>query len=452
MEDIKTSENKKQKSMDLTVGHPLKQILLFALPLVFGTMFQQLYSFADTVIVGRCLGIDALAAVGATYSLHFLILGFVQGACVGFGIPLAQSFGAGEKRELHRFLWNGFWVGSFFSVLLTVGTVILAAPLMAAMNTPENIFSMGVSYIRILFLGIPASILYNYSASVLRALGDSRHPFYFLLFSSILNVVLDYVFITDFHTGVEGAAAATVISQLVSGLLNTWWMFRRMELIEIRREDMSLSFRHIRKLCIIGLPMGVEYSVSAVGAILLQDAINILGSGAVAAQTAGEKIRQMFTLPMESIGMAMATYAGQNFGAGRMDRIKRGIRDGIVIQALYCAVVWVILLLMKGILVQLVLGSGSIQVARNAEKYLMICSCLFLLHGLLMIFRNVLQGMGYAGHAVLSGIWELAGRGLGGWIAVSGAGFTAVCFAYPMAWGFALCYCAVMVLWFLKRK
>lgn len=452
MDDIKTSENKKQKSMDLTVGHPLKQILLFALPLVFGTMFQQLYSFADTVIVGRCLGIDALAAVGATYSLHFLILGFVQGACVGFGIPLAQSFGAGEKRELHRFLWNGFWVGSFFSVLLTVGTVILAAPLMAAMNTPENIFSMGVSYIRILFLGIPASILYNYSASVLRALGDSRHPFYFLLFSSILNVVLDYVFITDFHTGVEGAAAATVISQLVSGLLNTWWMFRRMELIEIRREDMSLSFRHIRKLCIIGLPMGVEYSVSAVGVILLQDAINILGSGAVAAQTAGEKIRQMFTLPMESIGMAMATYAGQNFGAGRMDRIKRGIRDGIVIQALYCAVVWVILLLMKGILVQLVLGSGSIQVARNAEKYLMICSCLFLLHGLLMIFRNVLQGMGYAGHAVLSGIWELAGRGLGGWIAVSGAGFTAVCFANPMAWGFALCYCAVMVLWFLKRK
>lgn len=452
MEDIKTSENKKQKSMDLTVGHPLKQILLFALPLVFGTMFQQLYSFADTVIVGRCLGIDALAAVGATYSLHFLILGFVQGACVGFGIPLAQSFGAGEKRELHRFLWNGFWVGSFFSVLLTVGTVILAAPLMAAMNTPENIFSMGVSYIRILFLGIPASILYNYSTSVLRALGDSRHPFYFLLFSSILNVVLDYVFITDFHTGVEGAAVATVISQLVSGLLNTWWMFRRMELIEIRREDMSLSFRHIRKLCIIGLPMGVEYSVSAVGAILLQDAINILGSGAVAAQTAGEKIRQMFTLPMESIGMAMATYAGQNFGAGRMDRIKRGIRDGIVIQALYCAVVWVILLLMKGILVQLVLGSGSIQVARNAEKYLMICSCLFLLHGLLMIFRNVLQGMGYAGHAVLSGIWELAGRGLGGWIAVSGAGFTAVCFANPMAWGFALCYCAVMVLWFLKRK
>ena len=343
-------------------------------------------------------------------------------------------------------------MGSFFSVLLTVGTVILAAPLMAAMNTPENIFSMGVSYIRILFLGIPASILYNYSASVLRALGDSRHPFYFLLFSSILNVVLDYVFITDFHTGVEGAAAATVISQLVSGLLNTWWMFRRMELIEIRREDMSLSFRHIRKLCIIGLPMGVEYSVSAVGAILLQDAINILGSGAVAAQTAGEKIRQMFTLPMESIGMAMATYAGQNFGAGHMDRIKRGIRDGIVIQALYCAVVWVILLLMKGILVQLVLGSGSIQVARNAEKYLMICSCLFLLHGLLMIFRNVLQGMGYAGHAVLSGIWELAGRGLGGWIAVSGAGFTAVCFANPMAWGFALCYCAVMVLWFLKRK
>lgn len=440
----------KQKSMDLTTGHPLKQIFFFALPLVFGTLFQQLYSFADMVIVGRCLGIDALAAVGATYSLHFLILGFVQGLCVGFGIPLAQSFGAGEKRELHRFLWNGFWLGGIFSLVLTVATVLLAVPLMAAMHTPENIYSMAVSYVRILFWGIPASILYNYSSSVLRALGDSRHPFYFLLFSSALNIVLDYVLIAGFHTGVEGAAAATVISQLVSGLLNTWWLFWRMEGVKVRREEMQVSGVYMKKLCLVGLPMGLEYSVSAVGAILLQDAINTLGSAAVAAQTAGEKIRQMFTLPMESVGMAMATYAGQNFGAGRMDRIKSGIRNGLLIQGIYCVVVWTVLLFVNEVLVRLVLGEGNAQVAQNAEQYLFICSCLFLLHGSLMIFRNVLQGMGYAGHAVLSGIWELIGRGIGGFLAVSGLGFLAVCFANPLAWGLALVYCVCMVLRFSK--
>ena len=370
-------KNQKQKTRDLTKGNPLTQILLFALPLVFGTLFQQLYSFVDTVIVGRCLGVEALAAVGATYSLHFLTLGFVQGACVG--------------------------------------------------------------------LGIPASILYNFSASVLRALGDSRHPFYFLLFSSLLNIVLDYVCIVFLHMGVEGAAFATVFSQLVSGLLNVWWLVCRVEGIRISREDMSFSGSHVKRLCAIGLPMGFEYSISAIGAVVLQDAINALGSGAVAAQTAGEKIRQMFTLPMESVGMAMATYAGQNFGAGRIDRIKKGIQKGMVIQLTYCALVWVLLLFAGKFLTGLVLGDNAADIGEMARQYLFICSCLFLFHGSLMIFRNTLQGMGYSLHAVLSGVWELAGRSLGSLLAFHGLGYLAICFSNPMAWAFALCYCVILV-------
>ena len=442
----------KEKTMDLTTGHPLKQILIFSIPLVFGTIFQQLYSFADTVIVGRCLGTDALAAVGATSSLHFLILGFVQGACVGFGIPVAQSYGAKDRDVMCRYLWNGTWICLLISLFLSLGSVLLTDTLLAIMNTPEEIFFMARAYIVILFAGIPASVLYNYSASVMRAMGDSRHPFYFLLFSSVLNVILDYVLIAFFHMGVSGAAAATVFSQFVSGVLNVWWMFRRMDMIQGKKSQMKPSLPHIKRLCVVGLPMGFEYSVSAIGAVILQNSINTLGSGAVAAQTAGEKIRQMFTLPMESVGMAIATYAGQNFGAGKLKRIRQGIKQGMVIQLVYCVVIWAVLLGMNGLLVQIVLGEAQPEISAEAGRYLFIVSCLFIFHGSLMVFRNTLQGMGYSFHAIISGVWELAGRSLGGWLAVHGAGFTAVCLANPLAWIFALCYCIYMVRYFLRKN
>lgn len=311
---------------------------------------------------------------------------------------------------------------------------------------------MARAYIVILFAGIPASVLYNYSASVMRAMGDSRHPFYFLLFSSVLNVILDYVLIAFFHMGVSGAAAATVFSQFVSGALNVWWMFRRMDMIQGKKSQMKPSLPHIKRLCVVGLPMGFEYSVSAIGAVILQNSINTLGSGAVAAQTAGEKIRQMFTLPMESVGMAIATYAGQNFGAGKLKRIRQGIKQGMVIQLVYCAVIWAVLLGMNGLLVQIVLGEAQPEISAEAGRYLFIVSCLFIFHGSLMVFRNTLQGMGYSFHAIISGVWELAGRSLGGWLAVHGAGFTAVCLANPLAWIFALCYCIYMVRYFLRKN
>ena len=221
----------------------------------------------------------------------------------------------------------------------------------------------------------------------MRAAGDSRHPFYFLLISSVLNVILDYVLIIFGGMGVDGAAAATVFSQFFSGVLNVWWMFR-----------------------------------------------------------------QMFTLPMESVGMAMATYAGQNFGAGKMQRIKDGIRDGLLIQIIYSAVIWGVLLVLNRPLVYLVLGENTSVIARDAGRYLFICSCLFVFHGSLMIFRNTLQGMGYSIHAIISGVWELAGRSLGGWLAVHDAGFTAVCLANPFAWIFALIYCIILVAYMIRRN
>lgn len=437
---------------DLTVGRPLPQILKFALPLVLGTLFQQLYSFVDTVIVGRCLGTDALGAVGTTYSLNFLILGFVLGSCTGFGIPVAQSFGARDSEDMHKYLFNGAVLCVALSVVFTIVTTLTAAPLLQLIHTPAELFPDAVAYIRIIFLGIPATVLFNYTSTVLHSLGDSQHPFYFLLISSFLNIGLDWLFIVPLGMGVEGAAIATVVSQLFSGLLCTWWFFTRVEGIHFTRENCVLSAGHCGRLAYIGLPMGFEYSVSAIGAFIMQDAINLLGSTAVAAQTAGEKIRQMFTVPMASVGTAMATYVGQNHGAHRTDRVRQGIRDGCILQLCYCAAAWVVLFFVKGWAVGLVLGDADPAVTSGAVEYLTVISVLFCINGLLMVFRNTLQGLGYSVQAVISGVGELIGRALCGWLAVHSLGYFGICIANPIAWGLALLYCVFMVTRVLKKE
>lgn len=453
---METTSKRKSGTTDLTVGKPLFQILRFALPLVLGTLFQQLYSFADTVIVGRCLGTDALGAVGTTYSLNFLILGFVQGACVGFGIPVAETFGAKDKGGLRKYLFNGALLCVVLSVVFTIFTTLMAGPLLQLIHTPEELYADAVLYIRIIFLGIPATVLYNYASSVLRAMGDSQHPFYFLLAASVLNIGLDYLLIVPMGMDVDGAAIATVLSQLLSGGLCAFWFFTRtakQEELTFRGQSSLLSAGHCKRLAYIGFPMGFEYSVSAIGAVIMQDAINLLGSTAVAAQTAGEKIRQMFTLPMESVGMAMATYVGQNHGAHRTDRIKQGIKDGCMIQLTYCVAAWVVIFFVKPYAVGLVLGDADPAVTAGAIQYLAIMSMLFCFHGLLMIFRNTLQGLGYSVQAIISGVGELIGRSLGGLLAVkTGLGYVGICLSNPFAWGLAMLYCMFMVHRVLKRE
>ena len=453
---METTSKRKSGTTDLTVGKPLFQILRFALPLVLGTLFQQLYSFADTVIVGRCLGTDALGAVGTTYSPNFLILGFVQGACVGFGIPVAETFGAKDQGGLRKYLFNGALLCVVLSVVFTISTTLMAGPLLQLIHTPEELYADAVLYIRIIFLGIPATVLYNYASSVLRAMGDSQHPFYFLLAASVLNIGLDYLLIVSMGMGVDGAALATVLSQLLSGGLCAFWFFTRtakQEELTFRGQSSLLSAGHCKRLAYIGFPMGFEYSVSAIGAVIMQDAINLLGSTAVAAQTAGEKIRQMFTLPMESVGMAMATYVGQNHGAHRTDRIQQGIKDGCTIQLTYCVAAWVVIFFVKPYAVGLVLGDADPAVTAGAIQYLAIMSMLFCFHGLLMIFRNTLQGLGYSVQAIISGVGELIGRSLGGLLAVkTGLGYVGICLSNPFAWGLAMLYCMFMVRRMLKRE
>lgn len=438
--------------MELTQGHPLKQLFFFALPLVFGTVFQQLYSFVDTVLVGRFLGTDALGAVGVTYSLNFLVMGFVQGLCVGFGIVLAQRFGAKDREGLRRIFWNGVYLCAGISLLLAVVTILLTKPLLRLILTPDELLPLAAAYVQILFLGLPATVLYNYSASALRAVGDSQRPFYFLLLSSVVNIVLDYLFIVPLHGGVAGAAWATVLSQLLSGVLNSLWYFFRAGVMGRGGPRYGPSLDCMGRLCAVGLPMGLEYSVSAIGAVVMQGGINTLGKTAVAAQTAGEKIRQMFTLPMESVGMAMATYTGQNYGAGRIDRIRAGIRWGLLLQYIYCAAAWLVIFLLKAPLTALVLGESVSPVAQGAIQYLTLISPLFFIHGSLMILRNTLQGLGKSLLAIISGIGELVGRSLGGLAAAQLASFALICLTNPLAWGLGAVYCLGMTCWILNKS
>ena len=439
-------------TMDLTKGAPMRQLLMFSLPLVAGTLFQQLYSFVDTMMVGRLLGEQPLAAVGSTHSLGFLVLGFVHGCCIGFGIPLAQAVGGKNHTEFRRFFWNGCWLCGALALVMTLLTVSMTHPLLQMIRTPADIFGDAAIYIRIAFWGIPAGIVYNFCAGALRASGDSHHPTLFLLISSFLNIALDYLLIAVIPMGVAGAALATVLSQLVSALLNLGWLFCKTDLLHNSEGLRGISGTHMRELCRVGLPMGFEYSVSAIGAVILQGSINALGTAAIAGQTAGDKIRQMFTLPMESVGMGMATYAGQNDGAKNYARIRQGIRAGLAIQWIYCAAAWAVIFVGKGAFTSLVLGSTADAAAAFSVQYLGIISCLFCFHGALMIFRNTLQGMGYSLHAVLSGVGELVGRAVCGLAAVRTGSFVGICLASPAAWALALAYCSVMTVLFLRKR
>lgn len=285
------------KRMDLTAGNPMKQILLFSLPLALGSMFQQLYTFVDTIMVGRLISSDALAAVGSVSSLNFLVIGFVGGTCSGFAIPLAKSIGAKDREAFQNYLWNGAWICMVLSVIMVLLTNGLLHTLLHLMNTPRDIYDSSVRYIRVLFWGIPVTILYNFTAGILRATGDSQRPTNHLLFSSCVNVVLDYIFIVPLQMGVIGAALATVTSQLFSGLLNLRWIVFRTDLLKDSTGRRAPSGQYIKELCKIGFPMGFDVSIVALGSVAMQSAINTLGTAAVTGQTAGEKYGRFLPSP-----------------------------------------------------------------------------------------------------------------------------------------------------------
>ncbi|MTV83299.1 MATE family efflux transporter [Secundilactobacillus folii] len=435
------------KEINLTIGNPFRQIIRFSLPLVGGSIFQQFYNFIDTLIIGRLLGIDALAAIGAYYPLSFLILGFVQGSCIGFSIPLAQSVGANNTHAIRQNLVGGILICTILAVILTPMMIVYTHTIMVVLSTPRAILKMATLFTIVSFVGIPGNILYNYSASVLRAFGDSTHPFYFLVASLFVNIALALTFIVVFKWGLISVAVATVISEFFAGVLNVGYYIHQKFITDQHLRSKDINLHAILHICAIGFPMGFEYSVSAIGAVVMQDAINLLGTAAVAAQSAGDKIRQLFTLPMESVGMAIATYMAQNYGARKSQRIKSGLRAGSLIQLTWSLFAFLLVMLLKKTIISLVLGTTTGHVFHLTDQYLTTISFFFIVHGLLMIFRNTLQGLGHSMYAIVSGFGELIGRSFAAWLATLSLGYVAICYANQIAWGVSLVYCLFMVWW-----
>jgi putative MATE family efflux protein len=429
---------------EMTKGKPFPLIIGFAWPLLIGSLFQQLYNVIDSVVVGQVLGADALAAVGSTGALNFLIIGFVLGICTGFCIPVAQQFGAENLSEMRKFVANLIYLCCILTVLLTGATLIFTRDLLTIMGTPDDIIDMAYDYIIVIFIGIFAIILYNLPASLLRALGDSRTPLYFLIIAALLNAVLDVLFIAVMGYGVAAAGWATVIAQLVSGLLCLLYIRRRYPILHFFKAELKFSWWHCRRTLAIGLPMGAQNSITAIGAVILQTSVNGLGTQAIAAVTASNRISNMTFQPFDVLGLTMATYCGQNLGARQLKRIKHGIRVGIYMMLVYCAGAIPLLVFGGEFFASLFLpaGENTAPIIANATYMLRVISVFYPSLGLLLLLRFSLQGLGFSILPMSAGIAELFARMLVALLLVGQIGFLAVCLASPIAW---LAACALLI-------
>ncbi len=419
---------------DMTKGSPMRLILGFSIPLLFGFLFQQFYNLVDTVIVGRFLGTNNLAAVGATSSVNFLIIGFCMGICSGFSIPVSHKFGAGDQAGVRRVVANCVWLSVIFAAVMTVLTTLLCRPILVAMKTPGNILEASYSYIWVIFLGIPVTFLYNMTAGVIRALGDSKTPVIFLVMSSFINIGLDLFFIVNLQWGVQGAAWATVISQGISGLCCLLFMIKKFEMLRIRGEEWKPDRHLIVTLCGMGVPMGLQYSVTAIGSVILQSATNTLGSDAVAAVTAAGKVSGFLACPFDAMGSTMATYGGQNVGAGKLDRIGQGLKSCILLGAGYSVIALGIGIWLGGPLAKLFLDASEMAIIDNAKLFLVIATAFYFPLALVNIIRFMIQGVGFPFFAILAGVFEMVARALAGFVLVPRLGFIGSCLGSPIAW------------------
>ena len=419
---------------DMTQGSPAKHILLFSIPLLIGNIFQQFYSMVDTIIVGRFIGVDALAAVGSTGSLVFLINGFALGLTSGFAVMVSQRFGANDEKGLRKAVSSSVVLCTALVVILTTISLIGTKPLLNLMNTPDNIFNDAYIYVIIMFAGIVTTVAYNMMASILRALGDSKSPLYFLIISSILNIVLDLVFIINFNMGVAGAAYATIISQGVSAILCYIYIVKKYTILKLSKKDYkvkkSMYIKHLK----IGIPMALQFSITALGLITVQGALNVLGSTVIAAYTASSKVLQLVMQPAVTYGVTMATYCGQNLGARRYDRIKDGVNKAIKISIITSIISGFVLIAFGTQFVKLFIDNPDAQIIAYSKQVLNISAIFFIPLGLIFIFRNALQGIGESFVPMMAGVAELGARALVAFTLSVPFGFLGICFADPIAW------------------
>lgn len=438
-------------SKDLTQGRPFRVLLQFSLPVIAGNLFQLFYTLADTVIVGRTLGAQALAAVGSTTIVIYFVLCFVQGFTGGFGICLAQRFGARDENGQRSSAAVSWLLSAGFAVIITVLFCALAHPILQWMRTPEDIYAEAYSYMFIVLLGTGATVFYNMISNMLRSLGDSRTPLFFLIFSALLNVVLDIVFILPLNMGVAGAAWATVLSQLLSAVLCTVVGMRNFDVLRTRRADFADWRRTAAKHLAVGFPMGFQMSVMCIGQLAMQAVVNGLGTAAVAGYTAASKADQLSVLVNNAMMTAISNYVAQNFGAGRKDRIRQGVRACLIQTEAFNLVMCIGILLLRHPIVQMFLSDPTAEIYHYSDTYLTIVAPFYFLLGLLAVYRTAIQSMQNGRAPFAACMIELVMRifatiGLSGLI-----GYTSVCIASPLAW-FGACALLIPVYYRMMKR
>lgn len=432
---------KKKTTLDLTQGKALPLMLRFCLPILIGNLMQQLYNMVDAAVVGKFVGTNALAAVGATGAITFLVIGFVDGMCAGFCIPVSQAFGAGDKSMLKRCTMNIVWLGIIFGVFLTVGTSLALDWMLRIMDFPADIIGDSKAYLRVIFLGIPATIAYNTQAGLMRAMGNSRTPLIVLVVASVINVVLDLLLVTVLKLGVFGAGLATIISQVISAIVCFVYIYKNYPVLHAAPEERKFNIAVAKRLVLSGLPMALQYSITAIGSVLIQTAVNGLGTDIVASVTAANKVQSFVHLPFSTLGVTISTWCGQNIGAKRFDRVKNGFWWGMVIATVY-SLVMVVFMYFAGEYVSLLfLDSNEPRLAellayirlfirRNCIHYIPL--------GVLTVCRFSLQGLEHGITAMFAGLFEMVARGIVALVFVDTFGFNAICYANPAAW-YAAC-------------
>lgn len=436
---------------DMTIGSPLRQITKFALPLILGYILQQMYLVIDAAIVGRWIGVGALAAVGASSSIMFLVMGFCNGACAGFAIPVAQSFGAKDYSKMRLYVANAVRISAVMATVVTLLSLMFCRRILQMVNTPADIFHDAYIFLMLQFAAIPLTFGFNLFSGQIRALGNSRQPFYFLITSAVVNVLLDVVLILGCGLGVAGAGIATWLSQALSVILCLWYIRKHMQLLIPKGDERRFDNKRTSILLNNGVPMGLQFSITGIGIIMLQSANNALGTTCVAAFTASMRIKYLFTCVFENIGVAMATYCGQNLGARRMDRVTKGVKDAIKLMLIYFVFTFALIYPFADWMMRLFVDNGEAEVVGRAAQFMRIANYFYPALGLLTILRYSIQGLGFSNLSMLSGVMEMIARcGVSLWL-VPTLAWTGVCLGDPVAWIMADLFLIPAFLWVQKR-
>lgn len=438
--------------VDMTTGKPIKKILIFMIPILIGNLFQQFYNMADMIIVGNILGDDSLAAIGVSAPIYSLFIGLIFGITSGFSIVIAKYVGANQWDKVRKAVGQSFVLMVFFSIILTIIVILFLPEWLLQLNTPTEVFDDAYQYISVILTALFITFIYNTLAGILRGIGNSKAPLLFVIISSILNIVMDYLFVAIFKTGIVGAAYATVIAQIISVILCFVYIIKKCPMLKVTGKDIEPDIKIMKELLGMGFSMGFMYSIVYIGTIVLQTAINGLGTTIVTAHIAARKADEFFMTIGAAISATMATYAAQNMGAGKVKRIREGMKSSLLVMFAYSIVITGITYLFGDDIIKLMSGTSNVEIIKNASDYLKLNVTFFPVLWILLVVRSVLQGMGHGFIPVCASSLELIGKIMTAFLLVRIFGYFGIIICEPIIWTIGAIFVSVFFIILVPKE